>query len=76
MLNDFIGLLKEYEITYSWFQQDGATATANNSKKLRNEIYGEHVITTNLRPPRSPDLIPPEQQSLQCTVISHARLMM
>jgi hypothetical protein len=51
MLHDFIGLLKEDEITYSRFQQDGATAhTANNSMKLLNEIFGE----------RSPDLTPPD----------------
>jgi hypothetical protein len=59
-LHDFIGLLEEDEITYSWFQQDGATAhTANNSMKLLNEIFGEHVISRNLWPPRSPDLTPP-----------------
>jgi hypothetical protein len=35
MLYDFISLFEEDEITYSWFQQDGATAhTANNSMKL------------------------------------------
>jgi hypothetical protein len=37
MLYDFIGLLEENEITYSWFQQYGAIAhTANNSMKLLN----------------------------------------
>jgi hypothetical protein len=61
MLHDFIGLLEEDEITYSWFQQDGATAhTANNSKKLLNKIIGERVISRNLWPPHSPDLTPPD----------------
>jgi hypothetical protein len=61
MLHDFIGLLEEDEITYSWFQQDGATAQrANNSMKLRNEIFGERVISRNLWSPRSLDLIPPD----------------
>jgi hypothetical protein len=61
MLYDFIGLLEEDEITYSWFQQDGATAhTANNSMKLLNEIFGECVISGNLWPLRSPDLTPPD----------------
>jgi hypothetical protein len=61
MLHDFIGLLEEDEITCSWFQQDGATAhTANNSMKLLNEIFGEHVISRNLWPPYLPDLTPPE----------------
>jgi hypothetical protein len=75
MLYDFIGLLEEDDITYSWSQQDGATAhTANNSMKLLNEIFGECVISTNLWRPRSQDLTPPEQQNLQCIVMVHARL--
>jgi hypothetical protein len=61
MFYDFISLPEEYEITYSCFQQDGATAhTANNSMKLVNEIFGERVISRNLWPPRSPDLNPPD----------------
>jgi ribonucleotide reductase beta subunit family protein with ferritin-like domain len=49
MLHVFIGLLEKDEITYSWFQQDGATAhTANNSMKLLNEIFGERVISRSL----------------------------
>jgi hypothetical protein len=61
MLHDFIGLLEEDEITYSWFQQDGAPAhTANNSMEPLNEIFGERVISRNLWPPRSPDLTPPD----------------
>jgi hypothetical protein len=61
MLYSFISLLEEDEITYSLFQQDGATVhTANNAMKLLNEIFGEHVISTNLRPPHSPDLTPPD----------------
>jgi hypothetical protein len=52
MLYYFIGVLEEDEITYSWFQQDGATAhTANNSMKHLIEIFGERVISTNLIPP-------------------------
>jgi hypothetical protein len=48
-VNDFIGLLEEDEITYSLFQQDGATAhTANDSMKLLNEIFGERVISENM----------------------------
>jgi hypothetical protein len=61
MLHDFIDLLEEDEITYSWFQQDGATThTANNSMKLLKEIFGERVISSNLWPPRSSDLTPPD----------------
>jgi hypothetical protein len=48
MLYDFIGLLEEDEITYSWFQQDSATAhTANNPMKLLKEIFGERIIFTS-----------------------------
>jgi hypothetical protein len=76
MLYDFISLLEEDKITYSWFRQDGSTAhAANNSMKLLNEIFGERVISTNLCPPRSPDLTPPEQQCLQCIVIAHVLFM-
>jgi hypothetical protein len=61
LLNDFIGLLQEDEITCSSFQQDGATAhTTNNSMKLLNEIFGERVISGNVWPLRSPDLTPPD----------------
>jgi hypothetical protein len=80
MLHDFIGLLAEDVITYSWFQQDSAAAhTANNSMKLLHETLGERVISRNLWSPRSPDLIPldficGEQQNLQCIVIAHASL--
>jgi hypothetical protein len=61
MLHDFIGLLGEDEIIYSWFQQDGATAhTANNSMKHLNEIFGERVISRNFWPPGSLDRTPPD----------------
>jgi hypothetical protein len=61
MPRNFISLLEEDEITYSWFQQDGAIAhTVNNSIKLLNEIFGECDICRTLWPPRSPDLIPPD----------------
>jgi len=84
MLHDFISLLEENEITYSWFQQDGATVhiannsmkllseifgfqqdgatahIANNSMKLLNEIFRERVISSNLWPPCSPILTPPD----------------
>jgi hypothetical protein len=61
MLHDFIGLPEEDKITYSWFQQDGATAhTANNSMKLLNEIFRECFTSSNLWPPYSPDLTPPD----------------
>jgi hypothetical protein len=61
MLHDFIGLFEEDEITYFWFQQDGATAhTANNSMTRMNEIFGEYLISKNVWPPRWPDLTPPD----------------
>jgi hypothetical protein len=82
MLHNFIGLLEEHEITYSWFQQDGATAhTANNSMKLLNEIFRECVISRNLMASSFASsystrlYICGEQHHLQCIVIAHARLM-
>jgi hypothetical protein len=61
VLYDFIGLFGEDEITYTWFQQDGATVhTANNSMKFLNEIFREHVISRNLWPPHLPDITPPD----------------
>jgi hypothetical protein len=61
MLHDFIGLLEEDEIIYSWFQQDGASVhMANNSMKLLNKIFRERVISRNLWPSHSPYLTPPD----------------
>jgi hypothetical protein len=61
MLHDFISLIEEDEITYSWFEHDGATAhTANSSMKLLNEIFEGRVISRNLRPLRSPGLTSPD----------------
>jgi hypothetical protein len=80
MLYDFIALLEELTITYSWFQQDDTTAnTANNSMKLLNEIFRECVITRNLWPLHSTKLIYQtficgKQQNLQCIVIAHTHL--
>jgi hypothetical protein len=60
IFNDFIGLLMEDEITYFWFQHDGATAHAsNNSMNFLNEIFGERVISINLWNPGLSDLTPP-----------------
>jgi hypothetical protein len=43
------------------------TETANNSMKLLNEIFGESVISGNIWPPRSPDLIPPDFYQCRAT---------
>jgi hypothetical protein len=61
VLHDFIDVLEKDKFSYSWFQQDVATAhTANNSMKLLNEIFGERVISRHLWPPRLPNLTPPD----------------
>jgi hypothetical protein len=82
MLHDFIDLLEEHEITYSWFQQDGATAhTANNAMKLLNEIFRECVISRNLMAPSLASscstrlYICGKQHHLQSIVIAHVHLM-
>jgi hypothetical protein len=65
MLYDFIGLLVKDEITCSWFQQADATAhTTNSSMKLLNEVFGEHVISTNLWRLRSPILLHQSSKSV------------
>jgi hypothetical protein len=44
-----------------WFQQDGATAhTENSTMQMFSEFFGGRIISRNLRPPRSPDLLLPD----------------
>jgi hypothetical protein len=48
-------------IATTWFQQNSAPAhTANDTKAMLQEIFGDRVITDPLWPPRSPDLTPPD----------------
>jgi hypothetical protein len=81
MLHEFIGLLEEDEISYSWFQQDGHAAhTANNSMKFLNE-FSEKVSSLEIYGPFArrnllhQTFICGEQQNMKCTVIAHVRLM-
>jgi hypothetical protein len=44
-----------------WSQQDVATAhTANSTMQMSSEFFGGRIISRNLWPPRSPDLLPPD----------------
>jgi hypothetical protein len=61
VLHDFICLFEEDQITYSWFQQDGATVhTASNAMKLMNEIFREYVICRRVWPSCWPELTTPD----------------
>jgi hypothetical protein len=58
ILYNFIGPLPEHEITYSWFQHDGATSYTQLTTLMK--LLKECVISRNLWPPRAPDLNPPD----------------
>jgi hypothetical protein len=59
VLHDFIGLFEEEQITYSWFQQDGATVhTASNAMKLMNDIFRESVVSGKVWLPCWQTLLP------------------
>jgi hypothetical protein len=78
VLYNFIGLLEEDEITYSWFQQDGATVHTTqlnfwmrfSDNVLCLETYGP--LTRWILLHQSSVCV--EQQNLQCIVIAHAHL--
>jgi hypothetical protein len=51
--------LTEEEQSYTWFQQDSATAhTADNSLMALEGVFGDRIISRGLWPARSPDLTP------------------
>jgi hypothetical protein len=53
----FIGHLNEDVMAGGHFQQDGAIAhTACVSMTLLRDLFGDRIISKDIRPPRSPDL--------------------
>jgi hypothetical protein len=57
----FISLLKEEEERFCWLQQDGAIShTANSTMEMLKQFFDDRIISKNLWPPRSPDLVPPD----------------
>jgi hypothetical protein len=60
IIMQFISLLDEEEL-FCWLQQDGATShTANPTMEKLKQFFDDRVMSTNLWPPRSPDLTPPD----------------
>jgi hypothetical protein len=59
ILRPFFTKLTEEERLYSVFQQDSATANmAYISLEALWEVFGDHIISHGLWPPRSPNLTP------------------
>jgi hypothetical protein len=55
----FVAQLREDEIARVCFHYDSATAhTAHASLALLREVFGHRIISSNIWPPRSPDLTP------------------
>ena len=60
-MKPFLTKLSDTDKRIGYFQQDGATAhTSNASLTFLQTIFGSHIISKNLWPPRSPDLTPPD----------------
>jgi len=54
----FVNQLMEDELTTGYYQQDGATChTANTSMREIESFFTDRIISKNLWPPRSPDLM-------------------
>ncbi|KAJ4442689.1 hypothetical protein ANN_04278 [Periplaneta americana] len=57
---EFVEQLDDVELSQGYFQQDGATChTSNESMELIASFFDDRIISRNLWPPRSPDLITP-----------------
>jgi hypothetical protein len=55
----FISLLNEER--FCCLQQDGVTShTVNSTMEMLKQFFNDRIISKNLRPPRSPDLSPPD----------------
>jgi len=61
IFNTFVNLLNDEELSIGYFQQDGATShTSHASMPEIQSFIGDRIISKGLRPPRSPDLTPPD----------------
>jgi hypothetical protein len=59
ILGQFFSELTEEERLYSWFQQDSGTAhTACMSMQPLSDVFGDRIISSDIRPACSPDLHP------------------
>ena len=61
IFNTFVNQLDDEELSSGYFQQDGMTShTSHASMAKIQSFFGNCVISKGLRPPRSPDLTPPD----------------
>jgi len=61
IFNTFVNKLDHEELSIGYFQQNGATShTSHASMAEIQSFFGDRVISKGLRPPRSPDLTPPD----------------
>jgi len=57
----FVNQLDDKELSIGYFQQDGATShTSHASMAEIQSFFGDRVISKEIWPPRSPDLVPPD----------------
>jgi len=61
IFNTFVNQFDDEKFSIGYFQQDGATShTSHASMAEIQSSFGDCVISKGLRPPRSPDLMPPD----------------
>ena len=58
-IKNYVSQLTDDELTTGYYQQDGATCrTSNASMRQIQSFFKDRIISKNLWPPRSPDLMP------------------
>ena len=60
IFNTFVNQLDDEELSVGYFQQDGATSHTSHASMAEIQSFFDRVISKGLRPPRSPDLTPPD----------------
>ena len=61
IFNTFVNQLEDEELSTGYFQQDGVTSHASHASMAEiQSFFGDRVVSKGLRPPRSPDLTPPD----------------
>jgi hypothetical protein len=56
---EFVNQLDDQELTIGYYQQDGATSHTSGMAEVKS-FFPDRIISRGLRPPRSPDLTPPD----------------
>jgi hypothetical protein len=61
IFSKFVNQLTHYELTEGYVQQDDTMChTSNENMREIESYFGDRLISGNLWPPRSPDLMPPD----------------